>query len=621
MKIIMKDKLYPFKVLLLLIIIIFLSSNIHSQDVSEPPNILWIVSEDNSPFIGAYGDKNATTPNIDKLATESILYENAFAVAPVCSPTRSTLITGVYASSLGTEHMRSKYPIPDMIRFFPEYLRKLGYYTTNNSKTDYNTSSEEDRMSFTWDESSRDAHYKNRKDRQPFFAVFNLTTTHESSIFKNKEQVNHDPEKMVIPQYLPSTPEMKHDWAYYYDNIERMDAQVGQLLNELEELGLSDNTIVFYYSDHGGILGRSKQYLYDSGLHVPLIIRFPKRYQQLAPLSPGSRTDRLVSFVDFPPTILSLAGLPIPEYMEGKAFLGESSAVEREYVYSFRGRMDERNDLSRGVRNKNFFYRKNFMPHRIYGQHIQYHWKAPSIRSWEQAFKDGKLNEIQEKYWGSKMFEELYDVNSDPQNIHNLASDPQYLPVLEEMRELQMNWSIQYMDLGFIPEEMIEEISKSNNPYEFARKSNYPVKVIIEEVEKMVTGDRSTIITNLKSEDPIMRYWAATGCIILKEKGYHFKEGLKQLLEDPENSVRIAAAEALYGLDEKKIAVDALVEVLNDENIIPTLNALDVMEVMKLDAIPALNAVKELLLYQPGKVSVFEIRASAVRVLEELSNR
>ncbi|HET9486078.1 MAG TPA: sulfatase, partial [Chryseosolibacter sp.] len=366
----MKDSLaYYFGILLFLLTV----SGGAAQTSQDRPNILWIVSEDNSPFIGAYGDEFATTPNIDQFASKGVRYTNAFATAPVCAPSRSTLITGMYPSSLGTEHMRSTYPVPTSVKFFPRYLREAGYYTSNNAKKDYNTIDQPE----AWDESSNKATYKNRKGDQPFFAVFNIGVSHESQLHSHIPQANlkHDPEKVSIPPYHPRTPEMKHDWAQYYDRMQAMDYQVGAILNDLHESGLSESTIVFYYSDHGGVLGRSKRFMYESGLHVPLIIRFPQKFAHLAPGPPGSSTDRIVTFVDFAPTILGLANIRLPGYMQGKPFLGSSNTPAREYAFAFRGRMDERIDMIRSVRDEQYRYIRNYMPHKIYGQYLQYLWK------------------------------------------------------------------------------------------------------------------------------------------------------------------------------------------------------------------------------------------------------
>ncbi len=261
---------------LLFTTLLFSNFFLGNAQTTAPPNILWIVSEDNSPLIGAYGDSFATTPNIDKLASEGVLYTNAFATAPVCAPSRSTLITGMYPPSIGTENMRSNYQAPDFVKFYPKYLREKGYYTSNNVKKDYNVAEDQEDA---WNESSNDATYKNRKKGQPFFAIFNTTISHESCIHKSipTAELRHKPSDVTLPPYHPDTPEMRHDWAQYYDKVEDMDTFVGKVLADLEKSGEAENTIVFYYSDHGGVLGRSKRFMYESGLHIPLVVRFPKK--------------------------------------------------------------------------------------------------------------------------------------------------------------------------------------------------------------------------------------------------------------------------------------------------------------------------------------------------------
>lgn len=579
------------------------------------PNILWIVSEDNSPLLGCYGDEFATTPNLDALASEGVLYENAFATAPVCAPARSTLITGVYPTSMGTEHMRSTYPIPQLIKFFPAYLREAGYYTSNNAKKDYNTTDQPE----AWDESSKHATYKNRQEGQPFFAVFNIGVSHESSLHKPLENLRHDPDKVPIPPYHPATEEMKKDWAQYYDKIEMMDGRVGQLLQDLEDAGLAENTIVFYYSDHGGALGRSKRFMYESGLKVPLIIRFPEKYAHLAPGPAGSKTDRLVTFVDFAPTVLSLANVPAPEHMQGKAFLGNHEQPPRKFAFSFRGRMDERNDLVRSVRNKKYRYIRNYMPHKIYAQHLEYLWKAPSMKSWEEAYRKGELNEIQSRFWESKPVEELYDIEADPHNIYNLAGQDPYERILNTMRQANRQWQLEIRDAGFIPESRMMGISENTTLYNYVRSSHYPLERIVETAEMASSGDiryLPEIINKLKDEDPVVRYWAATGCTVLQKKAAPAEDELQKLLNDPEASVKVAAAEALYYLGKNNTALPALEEALKNENLMVRVQALNVLENIGKDAFPSVLTIKKMVAENPES-NQYDIRA-ARRVVEKL---
>ena len=566
------------------------------QQQPDRPNILWIVSEDNSPLLGCYGDSFATSPNIDRLASEGVLYTNAFATAPVCAPSRNTLITGVYPPSLGTENMRSTYPVPDFVHFFPRYLREAGYYTSNNAKKDYNTIDQDS----TWNESSKAATYLNRKDGQPFYAVFNIEISHESSLHTviPNEKLRHNPKQVKPPPYHPDTPEMRHDWAQYYDKVEDMDTQVGKLLADLEKSGEANNTIVFYYSDHGGVLGRSKRFMYESGLHIPLVIRFPKKYAHLAPGKPGTQTDRIVTFLDFAPTVLSLAGVKAPAYMQGKAFLGSHEAAPRSYAYGFRGRMDERTDLSRSVRDKKYRYIRNYMPHKIYGQYIEYLWRAPSLRSWEAAYKSGKLNETQRKFWETKPTEELFDIEADPNNVHNLAGDPAYKSVLEKLRKVNHNWLLTTKDVGFVPEARIEEISQKMSPYTYAQSGQYKAATVIETAELASEGkpeNLDRLIRLLSHSDANVRYWAATGCTILGSRALPAKSRLGELLKDPEISVRLAAAESLVTMGASQEALPVLSNALKSPIQMARVQALSVIDKLSpAEKAQLLPAVKEL---------------------------
>ncbi|MEQ6122428.1 sulfatase-like hydrolase/transferase [Reichenbachiella sp. MALMAid0571] len=596
--------------------ITFLSCQPKEEKEDSKPNILWIVSEDNSPFLGAYGDDYATTPNLDQLAAKGILYHNAFAPAPVCAPTRSSIITGMYANSLGTHQMRSNYPIPAGFKFYPELVKAAGYYCTNNSKKDYNTLDHPD----AWDESGKEAHYKNRKKGQPFFHIFNFNISHESSIHKfvpNKE-LKHDPESAPIPPYHPKTPEMKHDWAQYYDKVEMMDAQVGKVLVELKESGLEENTIVIYYSDHGGVLGRSKRFMYESGLRVPLIVYLPEKYQHLSKEKVGSETDRIVNLMDMGPTLLNILDIEIPANMQGTPFLGKKT-TEKEYAYGFRGRMDERFDLVRSVRNKKFRYIRNYMPHRIYGQYIEYLWKAPSMKSWEQAYLDGELNEIQSAFWKEKPAEELFEISTDPHNVNNLANDPKYTKVLTGMRTEGLRWQKEILDIGFIPEPMIERISADMPLYEYVRKDEFPFDRIMETADIATRRDSAymdTIINRLEDTNPAVRYWSLIGCVILNKEARKVKDKIKSMTKDEEVAVRIAAAEALYKMGEKQLALNTLTDCLKSEYQMGRTMALNVMDLMGEDARAALPQVEKIASEKLTGLT-YDVRA-AKRIVEKL---
>lgn len=548
----------------------------------ELPNILWLVSEDNSPLLGCYGDEFATTPNLDKLATEGFLYTHAYANAPVCAPTRNTIITGVYANSGGNQHMRSYYSKSELVKTYPEYLREIGYYCTNNAKTDYNTNSI--KPNEIWDESSKNAHYKNRPDGKPFFAVFNTGISHESSIHKYKEDsdLRHRPDEVPIPPHHPATAEMKHDWAHYYDNVEDMDTQIGKWLKELEDSGLAENTIVFYYGDHGGVLARSKRYVYETGTHVPFIVRIPEKYKNLFPEEkPNSKVDRLISFVDLLPTLLSITGIDIPEYLQGDAFLGKQKTEDPEYAYMFRGRMDERYDMCRAVRDQQFRYIRNYMPYRVYGQRLDYLWKAPSIRSWEEAYKKGECNETQSIFWEPKPVEELYDTENDPWEVNNLAADPEYKDVLVRMRAANKKWVTDINDTGFIPEADRVDRAGEMAMYDYMRSGKINLPEIMDAAEIATLGKVENIEKlkgYLKSEESAVRYWGASGLLILGNNAAPVIDELKAVMNDESANVVSVAAEALYNLGEKEVARKALLSVLENHSEFARCHALNVID-------------------------------------------
>lgn len=566
------------------------------SDKTEHPNILWITSEDNSPFFGCYGDTFATTPNFDRFAQQGILFKNAFATAPVCAPARNTIITGVYPPSMGTQHMRSRYPIPAFIKKYPKYLKEMDYYCTNNSKTDYNLLGDD---KADWDECSKEAHYKNRRPGQPFFAVFNVGISHESSIHTSVpwDTLRHNPLKVPLPPYHPDTRDIRHDWAQYYDKIEDLDTQFADILSELEENDLEKNTIVFYYADHGGVLARSKRFLYDSGLHVPMILRFPEKYQHLAPGRPGTTTDQIVTFIDLPKTVLSLAGIKPPEYMQGVTFLGKYKEPERQYAHSFRGRMDERYDFSRTIRDKKFRYVRHFNPFRKYGQHLEYLWKAPATRSWEAEYMSGRCNEVQSRFWQAKPAEELFDSINDPWEVNNLVANPEYSNVLERMQKDLRMWMLEIRDAGFIPEGKLVDISKSATIYEYVHSDEYELERIIETAE-MATDYNPQHMPELNKrlgdKDFCVRFWAATGALVLGPKAASLIDNLKKCLNDQDGDLVAVAAEALVHLGDEKEGVEKLIGLLESNNDKVVLRALNALTEIGNKARPALEKVKTL---------------------------
>ena len=543
---------------------------------SQVPNILWITSEDNSPFLGCYGDQKATTPHLDQLAREGFRYTNAYANCPVCSPARNTIITGVYAASNGNEQMRSFYPTSNLVGAYSAMLMQAGYYCTNNSKTDYNSGTID--PAGIWDESSAKAHYRNRPEGKPFFAIFNLMESHESTIFPPGALMGnpgppvipkHNPATMVLPPYHPDIPEMRHDWARYYDQVEIMDARVGELLRELEALGEADNTIVFYYADHGGVLARSKRYLYETGTKVPFIVRVPEKYKSLFPAEkPGEVVDRIISFVDLAPTLMSIIGADIPGFMQGDAFLGPQMSGEPEYVHMTRQRMDERIDMARAVRDKKFRYIRNYMPFRIPLQHLDFLFLASSARAWEDAFHAGQLNDIQRIPFLPKPVEELYDTENDPWEVNNLAGDPAYASVLERMRAENKAWMREIRDVGLVPETEYLSLCGEGSMYDYMRSEACPFDELLEAAEKatLPQADIPAYRKYLKHRHPAMRYWGAIGLLVHKEAASAELTSLKKASGDKSSSVAVIAAEALYVLGETDAALEAYTRILTDDS-------------------------------------------------------
>lgn len=438
------------------------------------PNILWISIEDTSPRFGCYGDALARTPHIDKLAAEGRLYRHAFAVAGVCSPSRSAVITGMYPTAIGAHHMRTEHvnPFtpelptpyaavpPPYVKAFPEYLRAKGYFCTNNFKTDYQFPS----PLTAWDEDGKDAHWRHREKGQPFFAVFNHMLTHESSMWgdlmrkyvspedASELELRTDPADVSVPPYLPDTPKSRACLAKHYDLIEEADAFVGKRLAELEEDGLAENTIVFLWSDHGEGLPRAKRWPYDAGIRVPLIVRAPGLVR------PGEVSDELVSLIDLAPTVLSLTGAPLPAHLQGKPFLGKQ-AERREYAYAARDRYDESYDMVRAVRDRRYKYIRNYYPGTPYLQWIKFSHHHPMFQELWRLELEGKLEGERRLLMQRRPPEELYDCEADPFETKNLAVDPACEPILARLRGALDEWRSRYDVWGDVPEaEMAERM-------------------------------------------------------------------------------------------------------------------------------------------------------------------
>lgn len=513
------------------------------------PNILWITSEDHGPHLGCYGDPVARTPNIDALAARGMRFTQAWSCAPVCAPARTTIITGMYPPSLGAEHMRSEVAMPRGTKMFPQLLRELGYYCSNNSKEDYNVT----KPGKVWDDSSRKGDWRNRRSDQPFFAVFNAEASHESKIRTRPHKQVVDPAKVRIPAYHPDAPEVRQDWAQYYDQVSVVDAIAGEHLRKLDADGLNGDTIVFYFADHGSGMPRNKRWPGNSGLQVPMIVYFPPKWQHLAPreYTAGGQSDRLVSFVDLAPTLLSLAGIKPPEWMQGHAFAGQFQTAPQPFLFGFRGRMDERYDFARSVTDGRHVYLRNYLPHLSTAQHVEYQFETPTTQVWRRWFDAGKLNPAQSRFWiVPRAPEELYDLQKDPDEVNNLAGSADHQGILKNLREAQQGLAKRIRDTGYLTEAEVHARSGAASPRDALESDEkYPFQRVVDAANFASmpgSDDGAPLKGYLQDTDSGVRYWAAMGILMRGPRAVtEFHTDLIRLLEDQSPSVKIAAAEAL----------------------------------------------------------------------------
>lgn len=513
----------------------------------ELPNILWLVSEDNNPYIGAYGDRLAQTPNIDALAAKGVLYRNAYSTAPTCAPSRFAILTGIQAeANAPANHMRARAPFPAFLRTYPELLRSAGYFCTNNGKTDYNAVIPGARI---WNENNTPrAHWRSRPAGKPFMAVFNYLTTHESQLFRTTPG-RVKPEQVRVPAYLPDTLDVRTDIASYYNLVEKMDEQIGQRLAELAADGLAEDTIVFYYADNGGVLPGSKHYLHDEGLRVPLVVYVPPKWQHLVGVKPGTVVESPTALIDLAPSLLSIIGVKVPHTMQGQAFLGAAARAPRRYAFGGRDRMDDRYDTVRTVTDGHYRYIRNYMPHRPAGMHAAYAWNIKSFQDWERQYLAGRLNPAQRRFFEPKSYEELYDLKADPDQINNLADNRAMGAHLRRLRQALDRHMIAINDNGLIPE------GSPSEGYEASRRPGaYPLRRVMVVAQAAARGDPRKLPLLRKSlSDPheVVRYWAATGLLILGKAAASALEQIAQVAaSDPSPRVRVPAAEALVRMGE-----------------------------------------------------------------------
>lgn len=558
---------------------------------ADRPNILWLTSEDNSAeWIGCYGSPVAKTPNIDRLAEEGFRYTRAYADVSICGPQRSTWITGMLSLTTGTFPMRSRYEIPhERIPYYSDLLSQAGYFVSNHKKTDFNIggrgdgSAWEDRSAYAW---------RKRAPGQPFFAIHNFTESHESKAMGRREfnpETDPDPSEMRLAAYHPDLPEVRENYAEYQGAVDEMDRALGEVLENLEKDGLLEETIVIYNSDHGGVMSRGKRFLYQNGLHCPLVIRIPEKYKHLWPNDQvGTTVDSIISFVDMPATWLTLAGAEVPEMMQGRPFLG-SDVEARQYHFAYRGRADERIDNQRAVHDGRYLYIKNFAPWTPHGQHLRTLFRQPTSQIWKSEYDAGRTNAAQSHFFEPKVIEELYDTENDPDCVNNLAADPAQEARLANFRQELREWQLEVRDTGMIPEFMRVHRAKKNNLtiYEMAQNPElYPLESYLTAADYALVGEAQwlpQLMALAQDADPGLRFWGCVGLQRLGEAASGAAHLLPALLEDPDHEVRGMAAWFAMTVGQKEAGLKTLQDLL-DQSSYATLWILNLADYMGEDA-------------------------------------
>jgi arylsulfatase A-like enzyme len=558
-----------------------------AEKAPPKPNILWITIEDTSPqFLGCYGNSDASTPVIDKLADQGVRFTNAFSTGTVCSPSRTAIITGVKVYEAGTGNHRSKYPVPDYIKGFPHYLQKAGYYTSNNQKTDYNVANEAQFIKEAWNESSNKAGWWNRQPGQPFFAVFNYNESHQSRTMtmtydwylenvldhlSAEDRIGEN--DFELPPFYRDSPEMRKQFARVYNSIKLTDNRVGELLNRLETDHLKDSTIIFFYADHGEGMPRGKTNGINYGYRVPFVIWFPETYKHLSPWgTEGVITDELVDFSDLAPTIISLAGGEIPGHMSGRPYLGAQRKEPVEHLNLSSDRSDNGIDMVRTVTDGRYVYSRNYLPFIYEARYIRY----MEIGEIKQLMRDdlaaGNLNPLQGSLFEDRPAEFLFDIENDVWETRNLVTDAEHQPVLDLMRDRLNSEVIESRDVMFLPEYEIGLLVDSTTAYEFRLdETNYPLEAIYESAS--LSGFRGKDITKkqmewLESPNNIIRYWAVLGLRSQSNDDLEpYSETIAQMMDDEYPPVAVTASAIAWELSGSKQAEEHLKKFCASKNL------------------------------------------------------
>lgn len=512
---VLKSKLFIFPI----VVILFASCG--KKEPVQKPNVLWLVVEDMSPYLSSYGNQYTTTPTLDEFAENSVVFTNAFSNGAQCSPARSTLISSIYAPMLATDWHREKRAVPEEF-YYPKYLKEAGYYCTNNSKTDYNAKNVPKDI---WSKSNKKSTYLNRKDKsQPFFSVFNYNGTHTKRV-ASRDTSGRLPrtislDSVLLPPYLPNVPEIRDDIAWYYDSVNEMDLWIKKKLDELKASGEEDNTIVFFYSDHGGCLPRGKAYLYDTGTRVPLMVRFPEKHKHLAGVNSSSINSNLVGFVDFAPTLFNLLDIKIPDFMMGKPFFGKNLSTPKSELFLYRANQEQSYIPSRALTDGKYKLIWNFNSAYPNGTRQSYQWQMPSYQGWDNANIKGQVNDLQKKFWQPTEAIEFYDTEEDEYEVNNLIADKKHQAKIKDMKQRLIAFMKKNKDLGLYPWSMRRQ-EKDLPFYNYVRQTNQPVDAIIEAAafsSIAKASDIHVLKSYLNSEEPAIRYWGTIGLLQLLER-------------------------------------------------------------------------------------------------------
>ncbi len=584
------------RTILALMLAALFSGSIFADDAADParPNILWIVVEDASAHIGCYGETTIATPHIDALAREGVRFTKAFVTCPVCSPSRSAMVTGMYQTTLGVHNHRSQrttgkgagarrdaesYRLP--VKSVPDLLRAAGYYVTNSGlnksgKTDYN---------FVADGLYDKGDWSNRKPDQPFFAQIQL---HGGKARRAKVADPVDPATVQLPPFYADTEVIRDDWAAYLNTWIKTDNEVGKIVSRLREEEQLAHTVLFFWTDHGISHLRGKQFLYDEGTRVPLIVRYGDGRDA------GTVRHDLIEHIDIAAASLALAGIEAPSYVQGRDFLADGYEP-REFAFTARDRCDETVDIIRSVRTDRFKYIRNFMSDVPHAQPNQYKDGKPIVQEMRRLYRAGELNALQASMFQTpRPVEELYDLDADPHETVNLAGEPEYRSQLESLRSTLYERMIETRDVGLIPEPILEDLGRTyGNKYNVLQQSEFRglVAELIEVIEAGENGDKETLSRRLDSDRASVRYWAATWLGNLGDASAVPK--LTAVSDDPHPAVRVAAALALCQLGRIEAHLPVLAEHLGSEHLIAGMFAARALELLGPSATPALPAIKD----------------------------